>query len=97
MQGDRTTVGDHLLEDSLAALELHDELKVLDLGCGFGRLFPFLNRWRTDLYGTDISAAMIEEAQKAHGNIVSELAWKKRRKVPFLATFSIELSAEGGI
>lgn len=38
--------------------------RVLDLGCGFGRLFPVLSRYTPFVIGMDLSREMIEEAAR---------------------------------
>jgi ubiquinone/menaquinone biosynthesis C-methylase UbiE len=36
--------------------------KVLDLGCGYGRLFPLLKNYSDKIYGVDIDMSMINDA-----------------------------------
>ena len=47
---------------------LSQNMKVLDIGCGNGRLLHFLKPYRVDYTGTDFSDALLQEAQKDHPN-----------------------------
>lgn len=51
-----------ILDFFLARLGITPGERVLDLGCGFGRLFPVLSRYTPHVIGMDLSSAMLEEA-----------------------------------
>jgi len=51
-----------ILDFYLSRLGIAPEDRVLDLGCGFGRLFPVLSRYTRLVIGMDISSAMLEAA-----------------------------------
>jgi SAM-dependent methyltransferase len=87
VEGDRTTVGDSIIEQQLALLEIRENQKVLDLGCGFGRLFPFLHQQTTQVYGSDISAAMIDEARRTFGTTVLDLRVEEAEKSSYPDSF----------
>lgn len=53
--------GDQLLKDKLGD---YGDKKVLEVGCGLGRLTKFLGENFRDVYGTDISEVMIGGAKK---------------------------------
>lgn len=48
----------------LKGMRIHRTDKVLDLGCGFGRVFPALAGYSGLVYGVDVDMAMLEEATK---------------------------------
>jgi len=51
-----------IFDDYLHLLEISPRHKVLDLGCGYGRLYTSLARYTPHVIGIDISRAMLEEA-----------------------------------
>jgi len=55
--------------------------KVLDVGCGWGRLFPIYFKRRLEVFGVDISEKMVEEARKNFPNAVISLS--EAEKLPF--------------
>jgi trans-aconitate methyltransferase len=74
--------------------------KILDVGCGSGRLVPVLERafpGGFDYLGTDVSVGMLREAKKAHSEYRFEKADMReladnaivRGKKPFDAVFAI--------
>lgn len=66
--------------------------KVLDLGCGTGRLFPFLVESGKNLTGLDISSKMIEKARKKYPKIESIIG--DSENLPFKDnSFDIVISA----
>ncbi len=85
--GDRTTVGDATVEEHLRSLEIRDGQTILDVGCGYGRLIPLLTRKATHVYGTDISAAMIQEARTAYGSLAAELRVEEAEKSSYPNAF----------
>ena len=48
-------------------------MKVLDLGCGNGRLVGFLKEWKVDYKGMDQAEALVNLARKAHPGASFEL------------------------
>lgn len=71
--GDRATVGDQIIREQIALMNIQESDEVLDLGCGYGRLFPILLGQTKNVYGADISTAMIAAAQNAYGTLIKEL------------------------
>jgi len=53
---------------------LKPRLRVLDLGCGNGRLVDFLKEWKVDYRGIDQSAELVACARKAHSGVHFEVA-----------------------
>ena len=51
-----------------ATIEKFVKGKVLDVGCDYGRIIPFLPKTVTDYVGIDIAPIFIEEAQKRYPN-----------------------------
>ena len=57
--------------------------KVLEVGCGFGRLFQFYSKLDVKVFAIDISEKMINEARKhSYGNII-EIKKAKAEKLPY--------------
>jgi len=42
--------------------EIKKSDKVLDIGCGYGRIFPILNKLSKNIYGIDVDQSMINDA-----------------------------------
>lgn len=59
-----------LHEQTLSEL-VPNNAKVLDAGCGYGRLFPFFQKKNCDYRGVDISPDFIELAVNAYGDFFS--------------------------
>lgn len=59
-KGDSKVVGDDELDDLLGMIPLQDGQEVLDLGCGFGRAFPFFLERGCRVTGTDIAPSILE-------------------------------------
>ena len=52
------------IEFLIANLSISEIDKVLDLGCGYGRLFPELYKFTKNIFGIDIDISMINDAAK---------------------------------
>jgi SAM-dependent methyltransferase len=65
--------------------------RVLDVGCGTGRAFePLLERgW--EIYGCDISPAMLERAREQYGDAVLGLEVADMRELPIIGSFELAL------
>lgn len=60
---DGTKIADDKVIDSVINdLDISSSDKVLDLGCGYGRLFPLLKNYSDKIYGIDIDMSMINDA-----------------------------------
>jgi len=76
-----------LVDDYLVAGE-----KILDLGCGNGRLLEFLRDKRIDYIGVDPSEKLIEEARKKYLPQPLSLKHKDKRKI-FLPTIKFQVAS----
>ena len=63
MDGSRVADED-IAASFIAELAIRPDDRVLDLGCGFGRLFPVLNRYTSRVIGVDVSPSMLDEASR---------------------------------
>ncbi|MEK7505341.1 MAG: class I SAM-dependent methyltransferase [Patescibacteria group bacterium] len=72
-------VRNYFLEDKIlqGAIGQEKKAKVLEIGCGIGRLSEFIAPHVAELYGVDISEEMISEAKKRLG---------QHQNITFLAT-----------
>ena len=72
---DLTTRFKVMLNGMPAELRKAEEIKLLDVGCGYGALFDYLkttdNFKNINYHGTDLSEKMIQYAQEQHGNYFS--------------------------
>ncbi len=81
--------GDTKTTDMAVYAGLIDELKiqkkdvVLELGCGFGRSFSYLLTKSENIYGVDISIAMIEAAKRNFNTKVKGLFVAEAETLPF--------------
>jgi ubiquinone/menaquinone biosynthesis C-methylase UbiE len=59
--------------DAIEGLGIKKDDKVLDLGCGNGRLFEALEKYDIDYYGLDISEELVKIAKKTYpkGNFIA--------------------------
>ena len=55
-----------IIEQFINLLDIESGDILLDVGCGYGRLFPFFLQKGAVVYGVDVSPRMIEEAQKKY-------------------------------
>gem|GEM_PF-444183 len=55
-------IAGHFIEQ----MDIQPAHRVLDMGCGFGRLFPVLSLYSPNIIGIDVSRAMIEDAASRH-------------------------------
>ena len=61
---------------------LRDGQRILDWGCGSGRMLMFLNRWKGEYYGLDISTELLAMARR------NAQEWQPECAVHFLCTAS---------
>jgi len=83
LSGDCVPADVAMIERYLDLLEIAPGDAVLDVGIGFGRLVPALVRRGADVYGVDISRAMIAEAQRQVGADVKELRVDSAETISF--------------
>lgn len=60
---------------------------LLDVGCGWGRLFDFYKMKNADIYGIDISKKMIDEAKINYPNLVNNLKVSQSESLPYEDNF----------
>lgn len=51
-----------VIEELVAELKISSKDKVLDLGCGQGRIFPVIKHYTNIIFGIDIDSSMINDA-----------------------------------
>lgn len=81
--GDSKTAGEEVVFHTLDTMQYQEGEKLLDYGCGFGRLYPFFCSKRIDYYGIDISEAMIEECKKKFPDNSSRFSVAEGEMLPF--------------
>ena len=54
--------GEDVLRDIIKSLNIKKNDRVLDLGCGFGRMFSEIKLYANSIYGVDIDQSMINDA-----------------------------------
>ena len=54
--------GLEILEELVAELKISSKDRVLDLGCGQGRIFPVIKHYTNNIFGIDIDLSMINDA-----------------------------------
>lgn len=54
--------GDAIAAHYIRQMRIRPSDKVLDLGCGYGRLFDVINKFSRNIIGLDISSGMLSEA-----------------------------------
>lgn len=62
--GDQPLPNDMVYIDAIKLLDITNEQKVLEVGCGFGRSLPFLSSLSKEVYAADISSQMVDAARK---------------------------------
>ena len=60
---------------------------LLDVGCGWGRLFDFYKIKNAEIYGVDISQKMIDEAGKNYPDLVNNLSVSQSESLPYEDNF----------
>lgn len=78
--------GEEVIIRFFETLDIKEEEKLLDYGCGFGRFYPYFSE-RSDYYGIDISKAMIEECQKNYPEAVDRFLVAEGEHLPFAECF----------
>jgi len=75
-------------EEFIKFFKKNKNSKILELGCGTGRILKFLNdNGFTKLYGIDISSKMIEICRKSLPNSIVLLQHDFRTRLPFESNF----------
>lgn len=74
-------------EASLAHLAAMPGQRALDVGTGFGRLLPSLLAGGLEVYGVDISPAMVAAARNHFGNVTADLREAEAEALPYAADF----------
>ncbi len=80
------------IADAINTLELEKNQKVVDLGCGNGRLFEVLEKYGVEYFGLDISEELINLAKNAYPRgkfVVSDILKTPYKKNEFDAVISI--------
>lgn len=81
--GDSKTAGENAVHNSLGMIEYNEKERLLDYGCGFGRLVKFFLEKKLDYYGIDISEAMIKECKKTYTDIEKKFFVSEGESLPF--------------
>jgi len=71
-----------ILEELIDLIDLKGD--VLEVGCGFGRLFPYYLTKNVDVFAIDISDKMIEEAEKNINKNIVDIRCAKAEEIPYL-------------
>lgn len=58
-----------VIEELVAGLKISSNDKVLDLGCGQGRIFPVIKRYTNYIQGIDIDLSMVNDAYNSYDYI----------------------------
>jgi ubiquinone/menaquinone biosynthesis C-methylase UbiE len=83
--GDKTTTSTQVYYALLDRLAVAADDVVLELGCGLGRSFDYLVRRSRQVYGVDISTAMVLTAYNTYRSVVNGLVVAEAEHLPFLA------------
>ena len=80
---------EHIEEDELLKSKLGNfsNKKILNIGCGVGRLEEFMSKDFEEVYGVDISEVMVEQSRKRLSD---------KKNVKFFATDGVSLPFEDG-
>lgn len=81
--GDKKTAGEAAVFHTLDMMCYKEGEKILDYGCGFGRLVPFFLEKKLDYRGIDISEAMISECKKNYKDIAERFSVAEGERLPF--------------
>ena len=86
VEKDAAAPSDDLYKDLIAALDIPNGSRVLEVGCGFGRTIPILYGITKEINAIDISDAMIEAARKNCADLAGvQFHVSEAEKVPFTA------------
>lgn len=80
------------IAEAINTLNLEKDQKVADLGCGNGRLFEVLEKYKIKYFGLDISEELIEIATNSYPEgkfVVSDILETPYKKEEFSAVISI--------
>jgi ubiquinone/menaquinone biosynthesis C-methylase UbiE len=85
IRGDIRTEGDFIYIDNIKKY-LIKNLKILDVGCAWGRYFKYFIKKNMQVYGIDISKAMLDVAKQNYGKKV-RLKHAVAEKIPFKSNY----------
>lgn len=85
-KGDIKTGSDNVLQFLIDELKIFPGTSVLDVGCGFCRIYPLLKK-QSDYFGCDISEDMIAEAKIQHPELSSKLTVSEAETLPYPNNF----------
>ena len=85
-KGDIKTGSDNVIQYLINELKISAGTCVLDVGCGFCRTYPLLNK-HCDYFGCDISEDMIAEAKKQHPELSSKLTVCEAETLPYSTNY----------
>lgn len=86
IKGDAKVAGDGILEELIKKAEIKDG-KILEIGCGWGRLFDIYSNLGLSIYAIDISKKMVEEAKKNRTYQVVEIKEAEIENIPYKENF----------
>lgn len=86
VKGDCVVPGDDIYASLLKEAGFRNGM-ILDVGCGWGRLFPLFAKLGLSICGVDISAKMIAEARKRPLSAVAELKEGECENLPFPSSY----------
>lgn len=84
IKGDVKTEGDEIYEEVFKKHPFHPG-NILEVGCAWGRWFSIYQQYQLNIYGVDISKAMIDRAKTkwGHEQIVNSLQEAEAEDLPF--------------
>ena len=80
---DSKTAGENAVFHTLSMMNYNEGERLLDYGCGFGRLVPYFLEKKLDYNGIDISEAMIKECKKHYAHIENKFSVAEGESLPF--------------
>ncbi len=86
VQNDIVTTSDSIYSELFKAVKFKKG-NLLEVGCGWGRLFAIYAAYGMSIYGIDISAKMIEEARKQNIPELTELKESVAEDIPYESDF----------
>ncbi len=84
IDGDAKTEDDEIYE-SIFAKNPFNPGNLLEVGCAWGRMFRIYKEYEVNIYGVDISSAMIAAAKNTHGNDpqIKDMQESEAESVPY--------------